>query len=494
MDGSLHKISFLECQMKKSVLFFSVKDYCIYFGTQEIKVTKHFFMFLLRLAISYRQTDDWYSQGWCSIDQFLGLPGWENTLLRDAGKNTLRGLEPIEKQVKTVTKDDSERLVVKQHKAYVFKLNEAIIENVRFDIAPSRIIEKFFSSHISYSNEHSNEYSNNYSGANADVSQIKSARNSMYVTGMISTSEVLFETGQRQLAEQNLNDLLKTKSIELSYLDKLKIYTTLTFFAYTSYNKEATKKYIRQTEKQLEYTKDFFEDASKYHARYWIFRGRYHLRFHNNIKLGKDYLDEASLYLNDNHDHYQEWGFYHVTRALIADRKLDFAEAHRQLWASLSAWMKAKWWYGVQAAYYNLGELCLDAYKGHYPSTEKLSKQAKDQLLTDAEEWVTWCERFSRNSGTGEDMVWGSLKLASICRYQNKVSKALGHLAQAKEILDRTQDSAEFAEYYLQLSKVNIVQKDYKNAKIHTKKALSYSDSKIEKSELKKQLAQLSEV
>lgn len=471
--------------MKKEVLFFSVKDYYISFGLQEIKVTKHYFMFLLRLAISHKQTNDWYSQGWCSMEQFLGLPGWENTLLRDAGKNTLRGLEAIEKQMRSITKDDSQRLVVKQHKAYIFKLNEDIIEDVQFDISIPAITEKFFSSRINYSDRHD------------DVSQIKAARNRMYVTGMISTSEVLFETGQRELANQNLNDLLKTKSIKLSYLDKLKIYTTLTFFAYTSYDKEATKKYIRQTEKQLDYTKEFIEDASKYHARYWIFRGRYHMRFHNNLQLAKKYLDDASLYLNDSHDHYQEWGFYHVSRALIADRKLDFAEAHRQLWAALNSWMKAKWWYGVQAAYYNLGELCLDAYEGRYPSTEKLSKQAKDQLLKDAEEWVTWCERFARNSRMGEDMVWGSLKLACIYRYQNKLSKALKYLEQAKEVLDKTQDDAELMEYYLQLSKINMVQKDYKNAKLHTEQALSYiktfdSEVRVEKTELEEQLAQLS--
>jgi len=472
--------------VKPKILFFNIKDYRIYYGgheiQHEIKVTKHFFMFLLRLAISYKQTEDWYSQGWCSIEKCLELPGWENTLLRNAGKNTVRGLEAIETQVNALTGSESEPLVQKQHKAYVFKLNENIIKDVEFDISIDKIIAKFFSDNIYYSDQQQ------------DTTQIKDARNTMYALGMISTAEVLFETGQRNLATKNLNELLKTKSITLSYTDKLKIYTTLVFFAYTSYQEEATKKYLRQAEKLLDYTKDFFEDTSKYHARYWLFLGRYHLRFNNDIELAKKYLDEASLYLNDSQDHYQEWGFYYVSRALIADRKNDFSEAHRQLWAALNAWMKAKWWYGVQAAYYNLGELCLDAYKGQYASTEKLSKEAKEQLLKDAEEWVTWCERFSRNSGTGEDMVWGSLKLASIYRYQKKLKKALSFLEQAKEVLDVTQDDAELSEYYLQLSKINIEQRDFVKAKLHTEQALSHLktfDSKTEKMKLEQQLVEL---
>lgn len=466
----------------KEIMFFSVKDYTINYGNQEIKVTKHFFMFLLRLAISYKQTEDWYSQGWCSIEKCLDLPGWENTLLRNAGKNTVRGLEAIEEQIQLVINDESETLVKKQHKAYVFKLNDVIIEDVQFDISIDKIIEKLFSRQI------------NYSDYRHDSNQINNARQNMYVTGTINTAEVLFETGQRDLADKNLNDLLKTKSIKLSHVDKLIIYTTLAFFAYTSYQQEVTRKYLRQAEKHLDYSKDFIEDTSKYHARYWIFLARYYLRFHNDLEETKKHLDEASLYLNDNQEHYQEWGFYHVSRAIMAERKGDFSEAHRQHWASLNAWMQAKWWYGVQAAYYNLGELCLDAYKGRYASATKLSKEVKDQLLKDAEEWVIWCERFSRNSSTGEDMVWSSLKLASIYRYQNKVKMAISYLKQAKKVLDLTQDNAELAEYYLQLSKINIVQKNYADAKVNTKQALKYIktfDSEAEKEELAEQLTEL---
>lgn len=118
--------------MKTQKLFLSFKNYEMYLGKEKIYVTKHFFMFFLQLAIAFKQNESWYSQGWCEMEDFLHLPSWENTSLRDAGKNTVRGLKKVETQVALHLNSESTPLVIKQDKAYIFRLNDKIIEDVKF--------------------------------------------------------------------------------------------------------------------------------------------------------------------------------------------------------------------------------------------------------------------------------------------------------------------------------------------------------------------------
>ena len=412
-----------------STLRISIRDEQVYLDNKSLKLTVQKFSFFLRLSLAFVS-----NEGWCPITDMLGLPGWNIHKIKSSQRNIEKALDENSLSI------NGKRIIEKRPKYYHWRINKDVISNIEFEEGYTQISEWLYKFTIS--------------------PEILEDR--LWNKARLEIAEGAFATGNMIEAISQLHRFLKINPKTKN--EELRAQTTIAYAQYELGRAEAAKTSLNHISKLVDNNTNYHFEA-KYLARYYAILAAHENSFggRGHEKRAKEHIEHASKYLRDTPEHYLEWGLIHRGLARLAGKRKNYLELETRTRLAIAMWVKASWWYGVDAGFYHMGSIRIMAAQGLYNNAplDNSNPYSKENLVEEGIGWLKRSINIVESVGIAKDSSWCQLKLATAYRLLGRVETAKSYLGQAKVILIQANDNLEWGYYYYEYSEIYRMQQEY---------------------------------